>query len=203
MRKRNNRAHSTSYLTGGLQAICLRSPTLRCTVLRCIFFIPHWIRSVKLSCTENILTKQKTPRFVMNRGAMLRYKGLPECLSICELCVYCSCCTSTLLHLRLSQGMWQTAGNQNLIPAVLDCSLYRQKCNLMFFFATSCRKPLISPLFICDIDKAGGGNVSRVGTHFWFALLCITTEQGHQIHSVCDEPAVDAPGSVCRWGRDR
>ena len=30
----NNRAHSTSYLTSGLQAICLLSPTLRCTVLR-------------------------------------------------------------------------------------------------------------------------------------------------------------------------
>ena len=40
--------------------------------------------------------------------------------------------------------------------------------------------------------------MSRVGTHFCSALLCFTTEQGHQIHSVCDEPVVDAPGSVCR-----
>ena len=110
MRKRNNRAHSISYLTGGLQAICLRSPTLRCTVLRCIFFIPHWIRSVKLSCTENILTKQKTPRFVMNRGAMLRYKALPECQSICGLFAYCSSCTCTLSRLRRSQLGLQTSG---------------------------------------------------------------------------------------------
>ena len=33
--------------------------------------------------------------------------------------------------------------------------------------------------------------------------FAITTEQGHQIHSVCDEPAVDAPGSVCRWREER
>ena len=33
--------------------------------------------------------------------------------------------------------------------------------------------------------------------------FAITTEQGHQIHSVCDEPAVDAPGSVCRWMEER
>lgn len=31
----------------------------------------------------------------------------------------------------------------------------------------------------------------------------ITTEQGHQIHSVCDEPAVDAPGSVYRREEER
>jgi len=29
-----NRAHSTAFLTGGLQAFDLLSPTLRCTVLR-------------------------------------------------------------------------------------------------------------------------------------------------------------------------
>ena len=33
--------------------------------------------------------------------------------------------------------------------------------------------------------------------------FAITTEQGHQIHSVCDEPAVDAPGSVCLWREER
>ena len=33
--------------------------------------------------------------------------------------------------------------------------------------------------------------------------FAITTEQGHQIHSVCDEPVVDAPGSVCRWMEER
>ena len=56
-------------------------------------------------------------------GFSIRYKGLPECPSICELCVYCSSCTYTLSHLRELQGKSQTAGNQNLIPAVLDCSL--------------------------------------------------------------------------------
>ena len=33
--------------------------------------------------------------------------------------------------------------------------------------------------------------------------FAITSEQGHQIHSVRDEPAVDAPGSVCRWMEER
>ena len=67
---------------------------------------------------------KKRPQFQRTGGVMLRYKGLPECLSICELCVYCSSCTCTLSHLRELQGMWQTAGSQNLIPAVLDCSLW-------------------------------------------------------------------------------
>ena len=73
----------------------------------------------------------KIPNCRSSWGFWVRYKGLPGCLSAYELCVYCSCCTSTLSHLRLSQGMWQTAGNQNLIPAVLDgglwCSHKRRK----------------------------------------------------------------------------
>ena len=81
---------------------------------------------------------KKRPQFRRTGGVMLRYKGLPECLSICELCVYCSSCTCTLSHLRELQGMWQTAGSQNLIPAVLDCSLccstQKREIKLPFLF---------------------------------------------------------------------
>ena len=59
----------------------------------------------------------------MNRGIMLKYKGLPESLSSYEPCVYCSNCTYTLLHPRRSRKKTRITGNQNLIPAVLDRSL--------------------------------------------------------------------------------
>ena len=72
----------------------------------------------------NVPQTTKIPNCRSSWGFWVRYKGLPGCLSAYELCVYCSCCTNTLSHLRLSQGMSQTAGNLNLIPAVLDCSLW-------------------------------------------------------------------------------
>ena len=50
-------------------------------------------------------------------------------ITLVGLCVYCASCPSKHSHLRELQGMSQTAGNQNLIPAILDCSLccYQQK----------------------------------------------------------------------------
>ena len=72
----------------------------------------------------NVPQTTKIPNCRSSWGFWVRYKGLPGCLSTYELCVYCSCCTNTLSHLRELQGMWQTAGSQNLIPAVLDCSLW-------------------------------------------------------------------------------
>ena len=86
----------------------------------------------------NVPQTTKIPNCRSSWGFWVRYKGLPECPSICELCVYCSSCTYTLSHLRLSQGMSQTAGNQNLIPAVLDCSLccstQKREIKLPFLF---------------------------------------------------------------------
>ena len=95
------------------------------------FYLPSLYRRKRW--LTNVPQTTKIPNCGRSWGFWVRYKGLPECLSICELCVYCSCCTNTLSHLRLSQGMSQTAGNQNLIPAVLDgslCNAYGSLCPL-------------------------------------------------------------------------
>ena len=134
LRKCNNRAHSTSYLTGGLQT-CAYDPLHYGVLASDASSLYHIEQEASRCCAwNNIPQTTKIPNCRNSWGFSIRYKGLPECPSICERCVYCSCCTYTLSHLRLSQGMSQTADNY-YSPGLLDCSLwcYQQKREIYLF----------------------------------------------------------------------
>ena len=73
--------------------------------------MPEIMRSSFWDAIWNKLYK-RIPNCGRSWGFLVRYKGLPEGHSTYALCGCCSSCTNTLLHLRLSQGMSQTAGNQ-------------------------------------------------------------------------------------------